>query len=700
MPQTIGILAPAGRDSTVIADILRKASMECLECADGADLIGALNARRAGVTIISEEAFGNSELDQLMDWLANQPPWSDLPILLLTKRNGNALLQANLAASLGNTTILERPFFPGTLVSAARSALRARARQHEAEDFISQLAARERELSDERKRLAKSEARLREANEKLGMRFAEALAEKRILADIVEGTDAFVQVADLNYRWLAINRAARDEFERIFGVRPEVGRSMLDVIAHMPEHRRAVQEIWSRALAGEEFTEIREFGDANRARRHYEMKFNTLRNDRGERIGAYQFVYDVTERLRDQERLAEAQAKMHEMAKLETLGQLTGGVAHDFNNLLTPIVGALDTLHRKYSEDARARRLITGALDASQRAATLVQRLLSFARRQHLETRAINIGELVLGVEDLIRRSIGPHVQVAVDVEQGLPAAKIDPNQLELALLNLAVNASDAMSGGGALRIEVGRRKLNNDEIPELPAGAYIRLAVTDSGTGMDEATIQRAIEPFFTTKGPGQGTGLGLSMVHGLAAQSGGKLQLVSNPGEGTTAAIWLPVFEGSADPLSGPQLDVPPQPRSAVVLLVDDEELVRRATADMLREMGHDVIEAASGSAALKLLEDRADIELVVTDYLMPGMRGSELIDRARQFYPQLKAVLITGYGRIAADQPGVARLSKPFRAPDLAREVARMLSSEVIEFPRKRPRTIAAGKDPEAS
>jgi PAS domain S-box-containing protein len=684
MPQIIAILAPAGRDSAVVADILRKAAMECIECASGGELIDALDNRRAGVAVVTEEAFGRSELEALIEWLKHQPPWSDLPILLLTKRNGNAVLQANLAASLGNTTILERPFFPGTLVSAARSALRARERQHEAEDYIAQLAARERELSLERARLAKSEARLREANEKLGQRFAEALAEKKILADIVEATDAFVQVADLNYRWLAINRSARDEFERIFGIRPEVGQSMLDAIAHMPEHRKAVQSVWGRALAGEEFTEVGEFGDPGRDRRFYEMKFNTLCNARGERIGAYQFVYDVTDRLRDQERLAEAQARMHEMAKLETLGQLTGGVAHDFNNLLTPIVGALDALHRKYTDDARAQRLITGALDAAQRASTLVQRLLSFARRQHLEARAINVGELILGIEDLIRRSIGPHVEVAVNIEDDLPPAKIDPNQLELAVLNLAVNASDAMSGGGELTIDIQRRTIGKGEVGDLPAGDYVRLAVCDTGTGMDDATIQRAIEPFFTTKGPGEGTGLGLSMVHGLAAQSGGTLRLVSRPGDGTTAEVWLPAVEGAADPLSAPESEVPPQPRSAVILLVDDEDLVRRATADMLRELGHEVLEANSANSALQIIEQRGDIELIVTDYLMPGTRGTELIAQARESRPAIKAVLITGYARVTADLEGVARLSKPFRASDLAREVARMLTADVVELP----------------
>ena len=688
MPQTIAILAPAGRDCAVMADILRKASIDCIECPSGEDLLAALEAGRAGVIVVAEEAFRRSELDALMLWLKRQPPWSDLPALLLTKRNGNAVLQADLAASLGNTTILERPFLPGTLVSAAGSALRARARQHEAGNHIATLAARERELSQERARLARSEAKLREANEKLGKRFAEALAEKRILADIVEGTDAFVQVADLNYGWLAINRAARKEFERIFGVRPQIGMSMLDALQGLPDERKSVQAVWGRALAGEEFTETGEFGDPGHERRFYEMKFNTLRDARGERIGAYQFVYDVTERVQDQRTLAVAQASMHEMAKLETLGQLTGGVAHDFNNLLTPIVGALDLLHRKYSDDPRSGRLITGALDASQRAATLVQRLLSFARRQHLEARPINIGELIQGTEDLIRRSIGPHVEVTVDVADGLPATKIDPNQLELAILNLAVNASDAMSGGGRLRIEVAPRDLAAGEIGDLAGGPYIRLAVTDSGTGMDEATIQRAIEPFFTTKGPGQGTGLGLSMVHGLAAQSGGTLRLVSGPGSGTTAEIWLPVCEGAADPLTVSAQDVPEQPRSAVILLVDDEELVRHATADMLREIGHDVLEAPSARSALELINERPDVDLLVTDYLMPGMRGSELIDVAREVRPALKALLITGYARVVGDRPDVVRLSKPFRAADLAREVAKLLAGpDVIDLAARR-------------
>jgi PAS domain S-box-containing protein len=691
----IAILAPGGRDATVISHILGKAGIDGLVSGTIRDVLDAVSQRRAGAAIIAEEAFRSGDLEILTQWLGAQPPWSDLPVLLLTKRSGNLPQQSSLAATLGNMTVLERPLSTVALISAARAALRARERQHQAEHHILELATRERELSEERARLERSEARLRDAHEKLEQRFAEALAEKRILADIVEGTDAFVQVADLNYRWLAINRASADEFERIYGVRPRVGQSMLDVIEDMPEQRKAVQEIWGRALAGEEFTEVGEFGDPGRDRRFYEMKFNTLRSDKGERIGAYQFVYDVTERVQEQQQLAEAQARMHEMAKLETLGQLTGGVAHDFNNLLTPIVGALDTLHRKHQNDARSMRLITGALEASERAAILVQRLLTFARRQNLEARPIDAGELIDGMRDLIQRAIGPHVAVTVEHEPHLPAAKIDPNQLELAVLNLAVNASDAMPGGGSLTLGVSRKMIGEDEVDGLKSGAYVCLSVRDTGTGMDEATINRSVEPFFTTKGLGKGTGLGLSMVHGLAAQSGGALRLSSRAGEGTTAEIWLPVSEGAADPLTSREEQELEQTRRAVILLVDDEELVRMAIADMLRELGHEVIETPSAITALDLLRNRPDIEVLVSDYLMPGMRGSELVKKARELRPDLRALLITGYAKIAGGEAGLARLAKPFRAADLARELFKLLSDDtVIDLDSHRRRSTEAG------
>jgi PAS domain S-box-containing protein len=525
----------------------------------------------------------------------------------------------------------------------------------------------------------RAEARLRELNETLERRVRDAVSARRLLADIVEGTDAFVQAIDPSFRWLAVNRAAQVEFERIYGVRPEVGACVLDLLADWPDQRDAIRAAWARALAGEEFTHIGEFGDARRDRRWYEMKFNVLRDTGGAQVGAYQFVHDVTGRLRDQQRLEEATARMHEMAKQETLGQLTSGVAHDFNNLLTPIMGTLELLQQRVNGDARATRLIANALQAADRAATLVQRLLTFARRQDLSPRTVDIGALVDGMRDLIQRSLGPNIPVHVHVADGAPPARIDPNQLELALLNLAVNGRDAMAAGGVLAVEVKAAALTVASADGLLPGRYVCLSVRDTGAGMDLNTVKHAIEPFFTTKGQGKGTGLGLAMVHGLAVQSGGALRLLSRPGEGTTAEIWLPASSGAPETLPAPGGAFVPQPLRGRILLVDDEDLVRAATADMLREMGHAVIEAASGPAALARLRSGADIDLLVTDDLMPHMRGSTLVRDAQSIRPGLRALVITGATQASAEVADWPRLAKPFRETDLAREVARLLCAE---------------------
>jgi CheY-like chemotaxis protein len=365
------------------------------------------------------------------------------------------------------------------------------------------------------------------------------------------------------------------------------------------------------------------------------------------------------------------------MAKLETLGQLTGGVAHDFNNLLTPIVGALDVLRRQHQGDDRALRLIEGAMQGAGRATVLVQRLLTFARRQHLETRAVDVGGLVGGMEELIQRSIGPHIEVSLAVAPDLPPAQVDPNQLELAVLNLAVNARDAMEGGGALSVEVAELNVGGDEVEGLKGGRYIRLSVSDTGQGMDAATLARAVEPFFTTKEVGKGTGLGLSMIHGLAAQSGGTLRLRSQPGKGTTAELWLPVSDGDpAHASEAPPVAVPGS-RRATVLLVDDDDLVRTATADMLRDLDHDVIEASAPAAALRVLRSPRALDLLISDHLMPSMRGTRLITEARKLRPKLPALLVTGFADASEDEfAGTPRLAKPFRQTDLAQEIAKLL------------------------
>jgi signal transduction histidine kinase len=366
-----------------------------------------------------------------------------------------------------------------------------------------------------------------------------------------------------------------------------------------------------------------------------------------------------------------ALAQLHEAQKLETLGQLTGGVAHDFNNLLTPIMGSLDMLLRRVGEDPKGLRLIDAALGSAERAKILVARLLSFARRQTLRPRAIDISALLTGMSDFIRHSLGSTINVVIDVNDQPVVAHVDPNQLELAILNLAVNARDAMPEGGTLTVSAANDVLHGGD--DIPAGRYIRISMSDTGQGMDEATLQHAIEPFFTTKEHGRGTGLGLSMVHGLAAQSGGLFRISSEPGKGTRADLWLPPSD-QAVPDSPSALGLPVARGHGQILVVDDEPLVRAATAEMLIELGYDVTQVASGNEALNLIRNGLQIKAMVTDYLMPEMNGATLINAVRVIAPTLPIVLITGYSAPELElEATICRLTKPFRQSHLAASIA---------------------------
>ncbi len=381
---------------------------------------------------------------------------------------------------------------------------------------------------------------------------------------------------------------------------------------------------------------------------------------------------------RVEQRTAERQAaieQLHEAQKLETLGQLTGGVAHDFNNLLTPIVGTLDLLQRKLAgQDARTDRWITNALQSGERAKTLVQRLLGFARRQELSSAPVDVGALIDGMRDLVASSIGPTIELRLRCARDLPQALADPNQLELAILNLCVNARDAMPDGGSLTIAAESALIGPGSETKLPPGDYLRLSIIDTGTGMDSATLARAVEPFFSTKEMGRGTGLGLSMVHGLTAQLGGAFVLGSEPGRGTRADLYLPVTHDRADAdhvtAQGPVTYG--QPRT--ILVVDDEELVRKGTAEMLRALGHTAFEAEGGAEALMTLAVIAEIDAVVTDYKMPHMDGAELAKRIRAQRPNMPILLISGYTGTADPVAGLPRLNKPFGLNELAHALHR--------------------------
>jgi nitrogen-specific signal transduction histidine kinase/ActR/RegA family two-component response regulator len=380
----------------------------------------------------------------------------------------------------------------------------------------------------------------------------------------------------------------------------------------------------------------------------------------------------------------EALAKLHEAQKLETIGQLTGGVAHDFNNLLMPITGALDLLQRRYGQaDARAARLIDGALQSAERAKTLVQRLLGFARRQSLQTQAVDIAALLDGMRDLIGSSVGVAIDLRISSVPGLPRALADSNQLELALLNLCVNARDAMPAGGTLTIAVDVAA-PDAEAARLPLRDYVRVSVVDSGTGMDRETLERAVEPFFSTKETGRGTGLGLSMVHGLAAQLGGHFAISSTPGQGTRVELWLPTASAGTATPSRHEAHADPL-RSATgaldILLVDDEPLVRDGIAMMLGELGHRVVEAGGAAEALDKIQNGLRVDVVVTDYKMPRMDGAELARRLHGWQPQLPVLLITGYSGPADDTVGLARLAKPFRQAEIAHALAELVPAAAV-------------------
>jgi PAS domain S-box-containing protein len=375
----------------------------------------------------------------------------------------------------------------------------------------------------------------------------------------------------------------------------------------------------------------------------------------------------VAERTAELER---AHEQLRQSQKLEAMGTLTGGVAHDFNNLLTPIIGGLDLLQRKNIGDERAQRMIAGALTSAERAKTLVQRLLAFARRQPLQPVPVDLVALVHGMTELLASTCGPQIRLEIDAADDLLCALAEANQIEMALLNLTVNARDAMPGGGTLTISVEAASDANGG-----SDRQLRLSVRDTGFGMDEETRARAVEPFFSTKGIGKGTGLGLSMIHGLAAQLGGRLDIQSRLGEGTQIDLWLPSIERAAvTEVVGDQAGNGGV-ALGTVLLVDDEEPIRATIFEMLQDLGYRVIEVDTGHEALALIEGGLAPDLLVTDHLMPGMTGTEL---ARQVltHTALPILIISGYADVDSIPSDLARLPKPFRQLDLTEALAKIL------------------------
>ncbi|MFM0213736.1 ATP-binding protein [Paraburkholderia sediminicola] len=669
------VFTPAGRDASVALALLQQAGAEAIVCPDLVRF-SAMLSDAISCAVVTEEALRGGDLRALAAWVAAQPPWSDFPFIVLTQRrgtpDGDARL-AELSMMLGNVTFLERPFHPTTFISVVGTALRGRFRQFEARSRIEELH--------------EGEARLHTALTagQLGSWELDLLTSGLITSATCKAIFGRLLNADFSYGQLVasvhpddrdrVQNAMRESYETGCDFTIECRTVWPDATLHWAELRARLvrdgspggmrlvgvaSDVTARKTAEDSLRRVNETLEAKVAERTAELE------------RAHQVVLDE---IRQRERTEEL---LRQVQKMEMIGQITGGVAHDFNNLLMAVMGNLELLRKQTPDDLKAGRLIDGALKGAQRGAALTQRLLAFARQQDLKIEPTHLSHLIRGITDLLERSIGSQIELKLDLPETLPLTLVDANQIELALLNLVVNARDAMPEGGTLLISVD--VTNSSGRDELAAGDYLCLTVSDTGKGMDAATLAKATEPFFTTKELGKGTGLGLSMIHGLALQLNGSLRLESELERGTRASLWLPVT--SQDSIALPLAQPKPQDSAidsihATILVVDDDALIASSTAYLLEDLGHEVIEADSGANALEVLKNGQKVDLLITDYSMPKMTGVQLAVAARELRPNLPILLATGY----ADLPqgaslDIPRLRKPYQQHQLVAEIARAL------------------------
>ncbi|MGQ7791711.1 PAS domain S-box protein [Faunimonas sp. B44] len=662
-PRKVLILAPIGRDGAVVRHILVGAGFEGEVCQDVAGLLAGLS--EAAAAVIAEEAFRDArDVEAVRRWLEAQPAWSDFPFVLLSLRTNDAdERRAALRDALGNITLLERPLRPDTVVRATRASARARQRQLE--------AAR---LLEER---ARAEAERRAGEERLRELFENA-------ADAI-----FIAAADR--RLTDVNPAACN----LLGYRREelLGRS--GGIPLVEDDKRPfedwmVTQVDGRSLASEWRLRCKDGSAIDveiTARVLADGRWQAFARDISDRKRAEAELRRLNETLeaRVLERtteLSEAQGALAQAQKMEAVGQLTGGVAHDFNNLLMAISGGLDMLFR-HDDPERRQRVMDGMRQAVDRGAALTRQLLTFARRQALEPEPLLLHQQIGAMGELLARSLRGDIEVTMEFAPDLWAVDVDPTQLEVAVLNLAVNARDAMPDGGVLSIRAENAPaLALEEI----AGDFVRLSVSDTGTGMAPEVIARVFEPFFTTKDIGKGSGLGLAQIYGFAKQSGGIVQIDSAVGAGTTVTILLPRAERSVAAAGAAEFgrSAAPPPdgpaAGASVLLVEDDDEVAALVADMIGQLGYRVTRVANAAAALGALADGRRIDIVFSDILMPGgLDGTKLAREIGRRRPGLPIVLTTGYdgqSLSTAAELGLPVLRKPYRMETLGHTLASAL------------------------
>ncbi|MFT4253771.1 MAG: PAS domain-containing protein, partial [Caulobacter sp.] len=641
---------------------------------------------RTGVILITEEAL-QGDLAPLRGALAAQPAWSDTPFILLVSRNAyrpraGEMARLALADLTTNLIVLERPLSSLSLVSAVDTALRARRRQFDLRDRL-------RELDESRAALAASEA------------------EVRLIADSLPVLIGFID-RSLTYRFA--NKAYADWFYR--DPAEVVGRPVAEVVG--AEGMEARLPAMVRALAGEPAHLTLAWPHADGRRRDADIRYLPRRGPDGEIDGFHVFVADVTEHVQgeellrqtaqaleyrvrertaaleaEMERRADAEAALRQSQKMEAVGQLTGGIAHDFNNMLTGVIGALDMVKRKRASgrDGDTDRYLETALASAHRAAGLTHRLLAFSRRQSLDPHALDVNTLVSSLEELIQRTVTEQIAVQIDLGAA-EAAVADANQLESAILNLAINARDAMPDGGRLTLSTSVVELDQGAAgPDGRPGRYVVVAVADTGVGMPPEVLDKVFDPFFTTKPIGQGTGLGLSMVYGFARQSGGSVRIQSRVGEGSSVKIYLPIADRAVDPIANDRLTPLSRGAGQTVLLVEDESAVRLLVREVLEDLGYRAIEASDPQSAIAILNSPGSLDLLISDVGLPGMNGRQLAELARDGRPDLPILFITGYAENAAIRAGflgsnMAMIGKPFALDALAAKISEMMPAAAGE------------------
>ena len=672
------ILAPTGRDAAVAAALIQEAGFYANIAGDLAALMHEIEAG-AGLAVIADEAIKTADLRSLVKWLNEQPSWSDFPIVLLTHQGGGPERNpdaARLGQALGNVTFIERPFHPTTLVSIVGSAVRGRRRQYQTRAILEDLTESEGLLQTALNagHLGALELHLPEfeleASDTCKTFYGRKPGDPFTYQDLLDA----IHPDDRAPRQQVLDRSIKTGKDYSFEYRniwPDGSVHWVDVRARAV--RRPDGSIKSLVGVSSDIT----------ARKTSEIeRENLLAQLAAERTALAELTATLEQRV--EERTAElmkevaarekAQEQLRQAQKMETIGQLTGGVAHDFNNLLMAVMGNLDLLRKRVPDDPRLHRLIDGALQGAERGASLTQRLLAFARQQDLKALPVNLGALIQGMIDLLERSLGPRIALRLDIPENLPPARVDANQLELAILNLAINSRDAMPDGGSIDIRVAEYRSSGDAT--LQPGNYLKVSVIDTGKGMTPDILKKAIEPFFSSKPLGKGTGLGLSMVHGLAVQLGGALQLTSTVGKGTTATLILPVATAAPEAESPAHVAAKVN-RSAVILFVDDDPLIAMSTMEMLEDLGHQVIGANSGLHALDIIKSEQPIDLMMTDHVMPGMTGIELAAASREVRPSLPILLATGYADLPEGaQLDLPRLAKPYHQDQLRDRLDQLL------------------------